>query len=205
MKWTKKDVTRLKKLWKKGDKIKMIAVKMGRTLPSVVAKVSALQRKGELEYRHKDGGKGLQPVHPNESEKALRDRTNSLEIAKHLKQSKSPKKEWAKSTKEDWDKLNQYLESKHPYTKLGKTAHRITEVCDEIKSFLVSKNQAYGDSAIHPIRIFSKSDASEQLKVRIDDKLNRLMQGNDSIEADEDVVKDLIGYLVLLLIQMKDE
>ena len=38
----------------------------------------------------------------------------------------------------------------------------------------------------------------EQLLVRIDDKLNRIKQGNDSLENDEDVITDLIGYLVLL-------
>ena len=30
------------------------------------------------------------------------------------------------------------------------------------------------------------------------------MQGNDSMEKDEDVVKDLIGYLTLLLISMRN-
>jgi hypothetical protein len=69
---------------------------------------------------------------------------------------------------------------------------------------LLDKNANYGDSALNPIRIFSKADTTEQIKVRIDDKLNRLMQGNDILETDEDVVKDLIGYLVLLLINMRD-
>ena len=43
-----------------------------------------------------------------------------------------------------------------------------------------------------------------EIKVRIDDKLNRLMLGNDSMESDEDVIKDLIGYLILLLVSQKD-
>ena len=30
------------------------------------------------------------------------------------------------------------------------------------------------------------------------------MQGNDNMESDEDVIKDLIGYLTLLLISMRD-
>ena len=84
------------------------------------------------------------------------------------------------------------------------TQTKIANECDIIKAFLIQKNLAYGDSALAPIRIFSTSDASEQLKVRIDDKLNRLMQGDNSIETDEEVVKDLIGYLILLLIQMKE-
>ncbi len=72
----------------------------------------------------------------------------------------------------------------------------------EITKMLQSKNDSYGDSALSPIRVFSKSDGQEQLKVRIDDKLNRLIQGNDNIESDKDVIMDLVGYLVLLLIAM---
>ena len=56
---------------------------------------------------------------------------------------------------------------------------------------------------MQPIRIFSKADTDAGLRIRIDDKLNRLMQGNDLMESDEDVVKDLIGYLTLLLITFR--
>ena len=63
---------------------------------------------------------------------------------------------------------------------------------------LIEKNIAYGDSALDPVRIFSKSDPVEQLRVRIDDKLSRLMKGTDYI-GDNDI-DDLIGYLVLLKI-----
>ena len=62
--------------------------------------------------------------------------------------------------------------------------------------FLCAKNEAYGDSAINPIRIFSAADSVEQIRVRIDDKLNRLMRGK-SYPGDDDV-KDLLGYLILL-------
>ena len=62
---------------------------------------------------------------------------------------------------------------------------------------LTEKNAAYGNSAIEPIRVFSKASAEEQLLVRIDDKLSRLARGS---AAGEDVVADLIGYLVLLRI-----
>jgi hypothetical protein len=61
---------------------------------------------------------------------------------------------------------------------------------------LLEKNRKYGDSALNPSRIFSKSDNVEQIKVRIDDKLSRLRNSQD--DEDEDVVGDLIGYLVLL-------
>jgi len=72
---------------------------------------------------------------------------------------------------------------------------KIRLVCDEIREMLVEKNKRYADSAIHPIRIFSKSDNVEQIRVRIDDKLNRLMNQTD--DENEDTVLDLIGYLVL--------
>lgn len=72
---------------------------------------------------------------------------------------------------------------------------KIRLVCDEIREMLVEKNKRYADSAINPIRIFSKSDNVEQIRVRIDDKLNRLMNQTD--DENEDTVLDLIGYLVL--------
>lgn len=78
---------------------------------------------------------------------------------------------------------------------MNDTESKIVAMCDTIKSVLVSKNRKYGDSALNPIRIFSKSDAKEQLRVRIDDKLNRII--NRKADEDEDAVLDLIGYLIL--------
>ena len=82
---------------------------------------------------------------------------------------------------------------------------KISGVCDDIKELLIHKNRKYGNSALKPCRVFSKSSAVEQLLVRIDDKLNRIMQGAGLLANDEDVVNDLIGYLVLLKIGMNDE
>ena len=76
-------------------------------------------------------------------------------------------------------------------------------VCDDIKELLLEKNRKYGDSALNPNRIFSKADAVEQILVRIDDKLNRIQKGAGLLANDEDVVSDLIGYLVLLKIALK--
>ena len=78
----------------------------------------------------------------------------------------------------------------------------IAKVCDEIKELLLEKNAKYGDSALNPIRILSQSSPTEQILVRIDDKLNRIKQGN-ILEDDEDVVSDLIGYFVLLKVALK--
>lgn len=74
----------------------------------------------------------------------------------------------------------------------------ILESCHEIAHMLIKKNIAYGNSALEPVRIFSKADPKEQLYVRIDDKLSRLMKGTD-YPGDNDI-DDLIGYLILLKI-----
>lgn len=75
---------------------------------------------------------------------------------------------------------------------------KVLEVTNDIANMLISKNKKYGNAAIEPIRIFSKSDSVEQLLVRIDDKLSRI--SNQSELEDEDVYMDLIGYLILLKI-----
>ena len=82
---------------------------------------------------------------------------------------------------------------------------KIAEVCDEMKTMLLQKNRQYGDSVLNPSRFFSHADKEEQIKVRIDDKLSRLVQGNDSLESDDDIIMDLIGYLTLLLVSRRDE
>ena len=74
----------------------------------------------------------------------------------------------------------------------------IWKSCHEIAQMLIDKNISYGNSALDPVRIFSKADPREQLYVRIDDKLSRLMKGTD-YPGDNDI-DDLIGYLILLKI-----
>lgn len=78
------------------------------------------------------------------------------------------------------------------------TQNDIAKVCSDIRIMLQEKNIAYGDSALDPVRIFSKSSPIEQLLVRIDDKLSRFARGTD-YPGDNDI-DDLIGYLVLLKI-----
>jgi len=75
----------------------------------------------------------------------------------------------------------------------------VKQISYEITNMLVEKNKAYGDSALNPLRVFSKADTLEQIKVRIDDKLSRIYRGRDFL--DEDVVLDLIGYLFMYKIQ----
>lgn len=79
----------------------------------------------------------------------------------------------------------------------------IYDKCMEITTMLLKKNIAYGNSALEPIRVFSTASTSEQLLVRIDDKLNRLKNGVEY--QDEDAIDDLIGYLILLKVQYAKE
>jgi hypothetical protein len=72
---------------------------------------------------------------------------------------------------------------------------------DKLTEFLLAKNRKYGDSALNPRRCFSKASPVEQIKVRIDDKLSRLENMRD--DEDEDVVLDMIGYLVLYRVAMR--
>ena len=71
-------------------------------------------------------------------------------------------------------------------------------IVNSITKMLIEKNRKYGNSALKPQRIFSKASAVEQIKVRIDDKLSRMK--NQQNDEDEDVISDLIGYLILLKI-----
>ena len=88
-------------------------------------------------------------------------------------------------------------------TNMTKTQEEIKTICEDVKRLLIHKNQKYGDSALTPCRIFSKANAVEQILVRIDDKLNRIQQGAGLLAEDEDVIMDLIGYLILLKIGLK--
>lgn len=71
-------------------------------------------------------------------------------------------------------------------------------VLGRLRMILLSKNKKYGDSALNPLRIFSKTSPDEQIKVRIDDKLKRIINNNDGDTEDPEL--DLLGYIVLLRI-----
>ena len=77
----------------------------------------------------------------------------------------------------------------------------IIQECDRVKQMLLDKNQAYGNSALDPVRIFSQAEPIERIRMRIDEKLARVMAGA-GMQVDpairEDTRLDLIGCLVLL-------
>jgi hypothetical protein len=126
----------------------------------------------------------------NELTKPLRDRIEELETRLSMEL-----------------KTNQYLNSLDDDKETlpwDTSAKQIIIDCNQVKEMLLEKNKKYGDSALNPVRIFSKSSTDEQIKVRIDDKLSRLKSTNWE-DDNEDVILDLIGYLHLLRISQKRE
>ena len=80
-------------------------------------------------------------------------------------------------------------------SKADDTMQKIGTVCDGIKAILLEKNRRYGNSALAPLRVFSSLDASQGIRVRLDDKLARV-RNSDKLRKND--CADLLGYLVLL-------
>ena len=80
---------------------------------------------------------------------------------------------------------------------------QVKNLANGIADMLIEKNKSYGNSALDPVRIFSKADSLEQICVRIDDKLSRIKNGCNF--ANEDTINDLIGYLFLLKIKLGEQ
>lgn len=76
------------------------------------------------------------------------------------------------------------------------TQEDVRRIAKEIGEMVVEKNIAYGDSAVDPVRIFSKASPIEQIMVRLDDKISRIQRGQ-AYPGDNDI-DDLMGYLILL-------
>lgn len=79
------------------------------------------------------------------------------------------------------------------------TSNKIKSKCKDLEDLLLSKNAKYGDSALDPLNIFSEANAVAGIKMRIDDKLKRIKNAG-LIDATEDTLQDLAGYLILLMI-----
>ena len=82
---------------------------------------------------------------------------------------------------------------------LTESQGKIIEICDAIKDLLLYKNKKYGDSALHPNNIFYKGDSTNSIKIRLDDKVGRIKNCEETRVND---VSDLIGYSILLLASM---
>lgn len=77
---------------------------------------------------------------------------------------------------------------------LDNTQKRLQETCLSIGEVLIEKNRRYGNSALKPLNIFSKLNAKEGIRQRLDDKLKRI---SNSTEHRKNDVFDIIGYLIL--------
>lgn len=94
-----------------------------------------------------------------------------------------------------------YKPSPVGYTRAQK---QIVEEGDAIIKILLEKNRQYGNSALEPKRIFSKEvSAADGIRVRLDDKLSRI--ANQQTDDTEDSALDLLGYLILLRIAIKNK
>ena len=70
-------------------------------------------------------------------------------------------------------------------------------------NLLMEKNRKYGNAVLEPKRFFSQKISIEDVILsRIDEKISRRIQ-NDSKE-DEDIIIDIIGYLIFLNILYLD-
>lgn len=81
--------------------------------------------------------------------------------------------------------------------------YQIKKYTNKVQEMLISKNKAYGSSALEPLNIFSKGKPSDSLCARIDDKLARIKNVGIS-DKTEDTVFDLVGYLILLMISIDE-
>lgn len=86
-------------------------------------------------------------------------------------------------------------------TERTETQQKIVELTGAMRDLLLYKNQKYGDSALHPKRVFYKGDAVNSILIRLDDKIGRIMANTESAPRINDVA-DIIGYCTLLLIGM---
>lgn len=86
-------------------------------------------------------------------------------------------------------------------TERTETQQKIVELTEAMRDLLLYKNEKYGDSELHPKRIFHKGNVVSSILIRLDDKLSRVMENNDQLPRVNDVA-DIIGYCTLLLIGM---
>jgi hypothetical protein len=78
---------------------------------------------------------------------------------------------------------------------LTETQKKIQQITESMCYLLIEKNRRYGDAALNPKNVFSKLPPGEGIKLRLDDKLGRIMANEGDPRIND--VADLIGYLIL--------
>lgn len=67
----------------------------------------------------------------------------------------------------------------------------------QMVDILVEKNRKYGNAVLEPLKVFSSNvSVKDVILSRIDEKISRWL--NDNKDEDEDILTDIIGYLVFL-------
>jgi chromatin remodeling complex protein RSC6 len=77
------------------------------------------------------------------------------------------------------------------------TQEQIDTLFNNFSDFLKEKNKRYGDSVINPVKIFSKVEPTNKACIRLDEKLQRIINSDELRKND---VSDTFGYLALLMI-----
>jgi hypothetical protein len=77
------------------------------------------------------------------------------------------------------------------------TQQKIQILFSNFSEFLKEKNKRYGDSVINPVKVFSKVEPENKACIRLDEKLQRII---NSTELRKNDVSDTFGYLALLMI-----
>lgn len=79
------------------------------------------------------------------------------------------------------------------------TRRLLAEASIRLGCLLIRKNERYGNSALEPLEVFARDiTPAQRLGVRMDDKINRIVQGLGINGGDaEDPRVDLAGYLLL--------
>lgn len=77
------------------------------------------------------------------------------------------------------------------------TQDKIRAVFQSMAELVLEKNRRYGDSALKPVRIFSRAEADEGIKIRLDDKISRVINAGELRKND---LADIMGYLCLLCV-----
>jgi len=88
------------------------------------------------------------------------------------------------------------------------TRDKIEEECARIASILLDKNERYGNSSLQPFGLFKSVKKESKIEARIEDKLKRIQkfasEDDKHCKDYEDAVDDLIGYLILYRIALRD-
>ncbi len=84
-----------------------------------------------------------------------------------------------------------------------KMEEKIRKYCAELADFLVEKDKSYGSAITEPLNIFAEDMSPiDIVNVRLDDKVKRIMYGNEY--PNDDTPKDFIGYYLFKLIMLDE-